>query len=323
MSTLALLLAPVFAADEPTLRDRAAGVFQPLPAVVESTSNPVTEAKVELGRALYFDARLSLADDVSCNSCHGLDTYGVDGTPVSTGHEGLKGGRNAPTVYNAALHLAQFWDGRAADVEEQAKGPILNPIEMAMPDADAVMTKLGGIDGYAPLFAAAFPGEAEPMTYDNLGRAIGAFERTLTTPGRFDAWLGGDDGALSAAEQAGLSAYLDAGCTMCHAGPAVGGQMYMKLGLVRPYEDDDRGRAEVTGQAADEQVFKVPSLRNIAETGPWFHDGSVATLDEAVRLMGAHQLGRDLSDEQVAEIVTFLGALTGPLPAGTSAPELP
>ena len=305
------------------LHAQAKAVFAPLPEVAESAENPVTEAKVTLGRALYFDPRLSLADDVSCNSCHGLDTYGVDGTSVSTGHEGLKGGRNAPTVYNAALHLAQFWDGRAADVEEQAKGPILNPIEMAMPDADAVMAKLGGIDGYAPLFAAAFPGEAEPMTYDNLGRAIGAFERTLLTPGPFDAWLGGDEAALSSAQQAGLATFVEVGCTACHAGAAVGGQMYQKLGLVRPYDDDDRGRAEVTGKAADEQVFKVPSLRNIEKTGPWFHDGSVATLDEAVRLMGAHQLGRDLSDEQVAEIVAFLGALTGPLPADTAAPALP
>jgi cytochrome c peroxidase len=274
-----------------------------------------TGAQVDLGRILYYEKRLSKNHDVSCNTCHLLDKYGVDGTPTSTGHKAQKGGRNAPTVYNAAGHIAQFWDGRAADVEAQAKGPVLNPIEMAMADEKSVVAVLETIPEYTPLFQAAFPGEEKPVTYDNMAKAIGAFERGLVTPSPFDRLLAGDQTALTDAQKAGLTTFVQSGCTTCHTGPLLGGGMYQKLGLVTPWPNpSDAGRFDVTKNEADKQLFKVPSLRNIEETGPYFHDGSVATLDEAIRLMGHHQLGRELSPEQVGSIQTFLGSLTGELP---------
>lgn len=299
--------------------------FGALPADGSTVDRPVTADRVALGRVLYFENRISKAHDVSCNTCHGLDKYGVDGTPTSTGNKGQKGGRNAPTVYNAALHVAQFWDGRAADVEAQAKGPVLNPIEMAAPNEEYVVTVLKSIPDYGPMFAAAFPGDPDPITYDHMATAIGAFERTLLTPSRFDAYVGGDDGALTDAEKAGLGTFVQSGCTACHAGALVGGKDYRKIGLVEAYATIDIGRQEVTKDPNDAMVFKVPSLRNVEKTAPYFHDGSVADLPTAVRLMGKHQLGKQLTDEEVASIVTFLGALTGPLPAADkiAAPTLP
>jgi cytochrome c peroxidase len=295
-----------------------------LPAEASSESNPVTEEKITLGRMLYYDKRLSKNHDIACASCHQLDNGGVDSEPTSPGHHGQRGGRNSPTVYNAALHLAQFWDGREPDVEAQAKGPVLNPIEMAMPSEEAVLAVLRSIPGYAPLFAAAFPESDDPITYDNMARAIGAFERRLLTPGRLDAFIEGDDTALSAAELAGLDRFLRVGCTACHRGAAIGGGLYQKIGLVKPYATDDPGRQAITGNAADLHKFKVPSLRNIAKTGPYFHDGSIATLDQAVRLMGEHQLGRTLPDDEIASLVDFLGALSAEVdPAYIALPDLP
>lgn len=306
------------------LQSRAAQVFAVLPAEAASEKNPVTDAKITLGRMLYYDARLSKNQDVSCNSCHQLDRFGVDGEATSPGHRGQRGDRNSPTVYNAAFHVAQFWDGRAATVEDQAKGPVLNPIEMAMPSEKAVVGVLKSIPGYAPLFKAAFPGQKDPVTYDNMASAIGAFERRLVTPGRFDRFLKGDLTALSSAEQAGLAELMNAGCTACHNGAAVGGASFQKLGAVKPYETKDVGREKVTKNAADRFVFRVPSLRNIAKTGPYFHDGSVKTLDQAIVLMARHQLGRELTPEQTASIATFLGSLTGDVPtAYVARPELP
>lgn len=310
------------AADE--LQSRAAALFRPLPAEMTSEQRPITEAKVSLGRMLYFDTRLSKNQELSCNSCHDLTRYGVDSEPTSPGHKAQRGGRNSPTTYNAALHIAQFWDGRAADVEEQAKGPVLNPIEMAMPDASAVVKVLKSIPGYAPAFAAAFPGEADPITYDNAAAAIGAFERRLLTPSPFDRFLAGDATALTTEQRTGLATFMDVGCTTCHNGVGIGGGMYQKLGLVKPFETADTGREEVTGSPADKFMFKVPSLRNITETAPYFHDGKVVTLDQAIRLMGEHQLGRSLTDAQVGEIRSFLGSLKGEIPAQYVAmPELP
>jgi len=299
--------------------------FGQLPAAMESATNPLTEPKIDLGRMLYYDTRLSKNHDVSCNSCHGLDTFGQDNLPGSPGHQGQTGDRSSPSSYNAAGHIAQFWDGRAADVEEQAKGPVLNPIEMAMPSEAAVVAVLKSIPGYVDAFAAAFPGEADPVTYNNMALAIGAFERKLVTPGRFDAYLAGDQAALTAAEKAGLEAYLATGCQTCHMGPYVGGSMYQKLGLVKAWPDtSDLGRFSVSGNEFEKLFFKVPSLRNIAETGPYFHNGSVATLEEAVGLMAEYQLGRELDDATVASIVTFLKALTGEIPeAYVAKPELP
>ena len=310
--------------DARDLQTKAAALFKPLPAEVSAESNPVTPEKVSLGRTLYFETRLSKNHDVSCNTCHDLTKYGVDGLPTSTGHKAQKGGRNAPTVYNAALHVAQFWDGRAADVEAQAKGPVLNPIEMAMPGEAQVVAVLKSIPGYAPMFQAAFPGEADPITYDNMAKAIGAFERTLVTPSPLDAFIGGDVAALNADQLQGLQTFLDVGCTTCHLGQGVGGGMYQKLGVKKAFETTDVGRFEITKNEADKMVFKVPSLRNIEHTGPYFHDGSVATLDQAITLMGEHQLGVTLTPEQVTQIKSFLGALTGPLPTDAiAAPTLP
>jgi len=306
------------------LRAKAGAMFGALPTEMLAEGRELSDARIALGRMLYYDARLSKNHDVSCNTCHDLATWGVDHAPTSTGHKAQKGGRNAPTTYNAAMHIAQFWDGRAKDVEDQAKGPPLNPIEMAMADAGAVETTFRSIPGYAEPFKTAFPGEEQPVTFDNLAVAIGAFERKLVTPDPFDKWLGGDDAAMTAEQKAGLQTFMDVGCTTCHGGKALGGMMYQKLGLVKPYETADRGRAALTGNDAEAFMFKVPSLRNIAKTGPYLHDGSIATLDESIRLMGSYQLGKDLTDEQVNSIATFFDALTGPIPTEYIAkPELP
>lgn len=313
---------PAAAMDVAALQLQAGGLFKPLPAEMTSDKHTVTEAKVTLGRMLYFDTRLSKNHDISCNTCHDLARYGVDAEPTSSGHKGQRGGRNSPTVYNAALHIAQFWDGRAEDVEAQAKGPVLNPIEMAMPDADSVVKVLKSIPGYVEAFKAAFPDAVDPVTYDNAAAAIGAFERRLVTPSPFDRFLAGEVNALSAAQLAGLKTFLDAGCATCHNGVAVGGGVYQKLGLVKPFETADTGRAEVTKNDADKFVFKVQSLRNITETGPYFHDGKVSALDDAIRLMAEYQLGRTLTDGQVGEIREFLSALKGEIPAGYIAPPM-
>lgn len=304
---------------------RAAAIFGPLPADAANPANPSTDERVALGRMLYYDARLSKNHDIACNSCHQLDNFGVDSEPTSPGHRGQRGGRNSPTVYNAALHVAQFWDGRASDVEAQAKGPVTNPIEMALPDAAAAEGVLRSIPGYAALFEAAFPGEDQPVTFDNTALAIAAFERTLLTPGPLDDFMRGDVSALDAGARGGLALFIETGCVSCHMGPLVGGSMYQKLGAVAPFDDPDVGRFEVTGEERDRQVFKVPSLRNVAETGPWFHNGRVATLPDAIRLMGRHQLGVELDDAQVASIAAFLGSLTGrvPPPERIARPQLP
>ena len=316
--------APAQGPDVAGLQAKAAGLFKALPAQMDSDSNPITPEKVTLGRMLYFDTRMSKNHDISCNSCHDLTKYGVDGNPTSTGHKGQHGGRNAPTVYNAALHIAQFWDGRAPDVETQARGPVTNPVEMAMPDEAFLVTVLKSIPGYLPLFQAAFPDQTDPITAENFGKAVGAFERTLVTPSPLDRFVGGDTTALSADQLAGLQTFMDVGCTTCHLGQGVGGGMFQKLGLVKPYDTTDLGRYAITKNEADRFFFKVPSLRNIANTGPYFHDGSVTTLDDAISKMGEHQLGKTLTAEQVAQIKSFLGSLTGALPTdGIQAPALP
>lgn len=283
--------------------------FEPLPeSIIDVQKNA---ALIALGKKLYLDPRLSVNDKISCNSCHSLSNYGVDSEPTSPGHEGKRGGRNSPTTFNAALHVAQFWDGRAGTVEEQALGPILNPIEMGMPSEDAVVKKLKAIDEYKKLFAEAFSDQKDPLIYKNIGVAIGAFERTLLTPSRFDDFLKGDQDALNESEKRGLKKFVNMGCVNCHNGVAIGGNSFRKIGLVVPYETSDMGRFEVTGIESDKKAFKVPSLRNIAQTGPYFHDGSVETLDEAIRLMAKHQLGRDhVGHGMIRDIKAFLGALT-------------
>ena len=300
-------------------------MFKPLPDAVESQKNPITEAKVHLGRMLYYEPRLSKNHDVSCNSCHDLAKYGVDGQPVSDGHKGQKGTRNAPTVYNAAGHFVQFWDGRAPDVEEQAKGPVLNPVEMAMSSDKAVVAVLKSMPEYVDAFQKAFPADKDPVTFEHTAQAIGVFERRLMTPSRWDKFLNGDQAALSDTEKAGFNKFMEAGCQACHAGAYLGGEVYQKLGFVKPYPDtSDAGREAVTKQESDRLVFKVPSLRNIDKTQPYIHTGKVATLQEAVKEMGEYQLGKRLNDDEITSIVTFLKTLTGTIPADyIKPPQLP
>ncbi len=299
--------------------------FQPVRARVESDKNPLLESKIQLGRMLYFEKRLSKSQELSCNSCHDLATYGVDHSPTSTGDRGQKGGRNAPTVYNAAGFFAQFWDGRAESVEQQALGPVLNPVEMALPSAAHGVKVLKSMPEYVNRFKQAFPDESDPVTFDNVGKAIGAFERTLMTPSRWDDYLRGNEAALTDPELEGLKIFTNIGCMVCHTGEFVGGAMYQKVGVVEPWPNQkDQGRFEVTKQEVDRMMFKVPTLRNIAQTAPYFHDGSAPTLDVAVRMMGKHQLGLNLSDREITSIVTWLGSLTGKLPSDSiKAPELP
>ncbi len=307
------------------LSDSFLMMFKPLPTEAPSADNELTEAKINLGRMLYYENRISKGGKMSCNSCHQLDKYGQDNLPFSPGHEGKLGGRSSPPTYNAALHLAQFWDGRAPSVEEQAKGPVLNPVEMGMPSADFVVEVLKSIPGYVEAFKAAFPGEADPINYDNFGKAVGAFERKLMTPSRWDEFLKGKKEALTAEEQRGFETYAKAGCVTCHNGPAVGGAMYQKLGLIKAWPElKDLGRFEATKQESDKHFFKVPSLRNVTETAPYLHDGSVKTIEQMVKMMAEHQLAKILTDEEVTSIVTFLKALKGDIPTEYVAkPKLP
>lgn len=279
--------------------------FKPLPRVAESSANPLNPAKIELGRMLYFDPRLSKSGALSCNSCHNLATGGVDNLPASIGHRWQLGQRNSPTVLNAALHFAQFWDGRAKDVEEQAKGPILNPKEMAATE-ELIIERIKSIPEYVKLFKQAFPKEKEPITYENLAKAIAAFERTLLTPSRFDDFLRGNKKALKDGEKKGLELFVNKGCVSCHNGVAVGGGMFQRFDY-----GTDEGRFEVTKDENDRKLFKVASLRNVELTYPYFHDGSVWKLEDAVKIMGKKQLGIELSDEEIKYIVAFLRSLTG------------
>jgi cytochrome c peroxidase len=289
--------------------------FAPLPEHWDVPGDTLVNERIALGRALFYETLLSDGHNVSCNSCHALNGWGADGRRVSLGHDGRAGSRNSPSVYNAAGHLAQFWDGRAPDVESQAKGPILNPVEMGMPDSGAVLAHLRASAQYVAAFRAAYPDDAQPITYDNMGRAIGAFERRLVTPARWDRFLTGDSTALTAAEKQGLSVFLAAGCQQCHNGATMGGRVYQKVGLVTAWPSvTDSGRSSVTHSPTDLFVFKVPSLRNVEKTGPYFHDGSVASLDEAVRLMAHHQLGKELTPAQTGAIVAWLSSLTGAIP---------
>lgn len=313
-------------ADDVVIDPGLLAVFSPLPAEVLAKGRELTDDRIALGRMLYFENRLSRNHDVSCNTCHGLDSYGVDNKPTSPGHKGLLGARNSPTVYNAAVHAMQFWDGRAKDVEEQATGPIMNPVEMAMSEEAQVVATLTSMPEYVEAFEKAFPGVDNPISLENVGIAIGAFERKLVTPSRWDKYLEGDQSALTRAEKEGFQTFVAQGCITCHTGAGVGGHMFQKVGLVSPWpSQNDAGRFDVTQAEADRMFFKVPSLRNILKTAPYFHDGSVETIEEAIRLMARHQVGREIGDEDVQKIVTFLGALTGDLPPAEfiAKPQLP
>lgn len=295
-------------------------LFEPLPVEARNENNPRTAEKVELGHALYFDTRLSLTGNNSCNSCHNLATFGVDGLPTSEGDNGGFGERNSPTVLNAALHTSQFWDGRAADVEEQAGMPILNPVEMAIPSEDFLIERLSGIELYQDLFAKAYPEDENPLNYMNLQNALASFERELITPSRLDQYLSGDKAALSKQEKQGMMSFVVNGCTTCHNGALLGGNAIQKFGVYDDYwkythsEKIDEGLAAQTGNENDKYMFKTPSLRNVAETGPYLHDGSVSDLKEVVKIMGKVQLDKDLSESEINNIAAFLGSMTGRVP---------
>jgi len=297
-------------AEETELRSMAEGVFAVLPDVMPGHEGTTAEM-IALGKSLYFDKRLSVNDKQSCNTCHDVSNgaAGVDNVVTSEGALGGRGTRNSPTVFNAGFHAMQFWDGRAADLIEQAKGPICNPAEMAMPEPAAVEAKLKKTAEYPGLFAEAFPEQPSPVTFDNVAKAIAAFERTLIAPSRFDKWITGDTAALTMSERRGMHTFINTGCISCHNGPLFGGNGLQKLGNVQPYATSDPGRYNVTKDPADSLMFKVPSLRLAARTKPYFHDGSVPTLSKAIELMGWHQLGKKLSNQDVAEIETFLKAL--------------
>lgn len=298
--------------EEAELLAKSKSIFGALPDAMPGSGNDTPEL-VELGRKLYFETKLSVNNTQSCNTCHDINNRaGVDGKPVSPGAiEGKFGTRNTPTVLNAGFQFVQFWDGRAKDLKEQAKGPILNPVEMAMPDEKTVEKTISSIPEYKEMFAKAYPKEKKTITFDNLANAIAAFERTLVSKSRFDNWINGDTQSLTPQEKVGLKQFIEVGCITCHTGPLFGGNLYQKMGLVRPYKNiKDLGRYEVTKQESDKFMFKVPQLRNVTLTAPYFHDGSVATLEEAVKVMAQIQLGKELTEDQTQNIVAFLGALT-------------
>ena len=290
---------------------------------LELPKDKVALSLVELGRTLYHEKRLSRDNSISCNSCHDTKAFGVDGEKFSVGFNNHLTGRNSPTSFNAFMHVSQFWDGRAPTVEEQAKGPILAGGEMAMPSAEAVVKKINGIKGYKDLFEAAFPNSSPAITYDNVGKAIGAYERLFVTPSKFDKLLAGELSVLNEKQKRGLKKFVTSGCVTCHTGNLLGGNIYQKLGLVKPWPNQkDQGRFAITKKEQDKMFFKVPSLRNIEKTGPYFHDGSSEKLSEAVEVMARHQLGREFSKEEISDIVAFLKTLTGKLnPSIAAYPE--
>lgn len=298
-------------ADDGLIR-RANRYFSPLTDTMPGSEND-TQDRIALGKKLYFEKRLSINDTQACASCHMLDngSAGVDNLSTSPGARGEQGTRNSPTVLNAGWQDSQFWDGRAEDLVEQAKGPILNPIEMGMPDEKSVVEKISKIDEYQVAFTKAFPGEKPAITYQNIAVAIAAFERTLITPSRFDDFMNGDPAALSEIEQRGLKMFIKLDCQSCHDGKLIGGETYEPLGKEHAYENQaDQGMYEVTKDEDDRMFFKVAPLRNVALTAPYFHDGKIKTLDEAVRKMGKLQLDEELDDQQVSDIISFLKTLT-------------
>ncbi len=319
MIAAALFSDPLFAADQ--LMKTAQAQFKPIPTTPPTLpGNPATPAKLLLGKMLYFDPRLSASHSISCNSCHSVGLGGADAQETSIGHHWQRGGRNAPTVFNAVFNTAQFWDGRAKDLEAQAGGPIVNPVEMASPTAH-VAEQLAATPGYVTAFRAAFPGSADPVTLENVQRAIAVFEATLITPNApFDKFLNGDAAALTPTQKSGLQLFLDKGCAACHDGINVGGGRYAPFGVVEKpgaafLPPADKGRFMVTKTASDEYVFKVPSLRNIALTAPYFHTGKAWNMRQAVAVMGTSQLGTQLTEVEIDRITAFLDSLTGDQPA--------
>jgi len=283
-------------------------------STVEYVSIP--QNKIDLGKKLFFDKTLSKNGSISCNSCHNLATFGVDNKSFSLGDTKELGGRNSPSVIYASLHAMQFWDGRAKDIEEQAGGPLLNPVEHSLPSKEFLEKKLRAISEYQALFKSVYPNDKEPITFANITNAIGAFERQLNPKSKFDEYLDGNENALNEQEKKGLTAFVDNGCITCHSGVAIGGQLMQKFGVYGDYakltnsKKIDKGLFDRTQKEGDQFMFKTPSLRNVEKTYPYFHDGSVSSLKESIKIMGKLQLNKDISNTDVANIEAFLKTLT-------------
>jgi cytochrome c peroxidase len=305
--------------DEDLLK-KATQIFGSLPQVMLSEKNPVTPEKVKLGKILFYETRISVDGTVSCARCHPIGLYGADGLRKAIGNNSKVNPRNAPTIFNAAGQISAHWIGNRTDVEDQAKQSVIGPLSFGMPSYEAVERRLSEIKGYLDLFKKAFPKDNDPITVDHFSKAVGAFERTLVTPSRFDAFVKGDQTALTGPQKRGLKTFMETGCIMCHSSAYVGGQMYQKFGVFESYwqhtksKDVDEGRYVVTKNESDKYVFKVPVLRNVEMTSPYFHDGSVDRLHDAVWVMGKIQMGRDLTRSQVEDILLFLRSLTGNIP---------
>jgi cytochrome c peroxidase len=316
---LALLALLPASSDADQLLKQAQSKFKTIPQTVpEIKGKAFTKEKIALGKLLFFEPRLSASALISCNTCHNLGLGGADFQETSIGHRWQKGPRNSPTVFNSVFNVAQFWDGRAADLKEQAKGPVQASVEMNN-TPDATIRVLKSMPDYGVLFRKAFPAQSDPITFDTMAEAIEAFEATLLTPdSAFDRYLKGDQNALTAEQKEGLTIFMEKGCVTCHGGMNLGGEAYYPFGLVqRPTAEimaDDLGRYKITNTKADEYVFKSPSLRNIVLTPPYFHSGKVWNLQEAVRIMGTAQLGASLGAAEADRIAGFLKATTGILP---------
>ena len=295
------------------LLKRASTVFKSISTIAPGV---ISKDKLDLGKKLYFDKQLSKNGTISCNSCHNLDAYGVDNKSFSLGDTKELGGRNSPSVLYASLQAMQFWDGRAKDVEEQAGGPLLNPVEHSVPSKEYLEKKLRAIPEYQSLFKTVYPKDKEPITFANITNAIGAFERQLNPKSKFDSYLDGEENALTDQEKKGLTAFMDNGCITCHSGVVLGGQMMQKFGVYGDYvkltksKKLDKGLFDRTKKEGDQFMFKVPSLRNVAKTYPYFHDGSIVSLKDAIKIMGKLQLDKELNNAEIANIEVFLKTLT-------------
>jgi len=330
ITALFAILLVAAATEDNALLKQAQGIFQPLPKDMATAEFPITRERVELGRSMFFDSRLTIDANMSCSSCHQPAFYGTDALPKPMGVKQRPHPRHVPTNLNAGTSFVIHWRGDRTNLEDQVFQALTLPITSGQPDEKAVFDRLAHIPGYAPLFKAAFPDDPQPITLRNIATAIGAYERTLVTPSPFDAYLAGDQEALPPAAKTGLEKFINTGCVACHNGVGVGGGMYQKFGVVEDYwkatgsDPIDKGRFDVTKDPNDLYVFRVASLRNVAMTPPYFHDGSVAALPDAVKVMTRVQLGVSLNDADTGDIVAFLQSLTGELPVNfATAPVLP
>lgn len=303
--------------EDTALLTKAHEYFKVIPAQATMITDPIKASREKLGQILFYDPRLSKSGTTSCNSCHNLSAYGVDNLSAAQGPEGNPAGRNAPSVFNAALHNMYFWDGRSQTIEEQPGKMVLNPDELSVPHLGFIVNRLRNDRYYPSLFAAAFPDDKLPVSYTNVKKSIAAFEKTLLTPSRFDAFMNGNLNAINTDEKKGLALFIDAGCADCHSGIGIGGNNSRRFGIFTDYRTlthsrvNDEGKMNVTGDTKDKDVFKVPGLRNVGMTYPYFHDGSITNLDSSVKIMGKVELNKNFTDTEVKNIVSFLNTLTG------------